>query len=466
MKLVTRRGALAALVIGVTVPRPGSAQDTHYWTHQYGTRGNLLTGAVIGSAVDISATYYNPGSLALIDSPELFLTGKVFELNDVSITGERDVIDLNQLQFRIAPGFFGGTLPFAFLGGHDLAYSIFTRQLFSLRLDSGATETGDFDPSRPGEEDIAVKAQQDANLHETWIGITWAAKFARELGFGATLYVANRSQRGRAQLTGQLLDAQGSAAISAISDDYSYYDWSLLAKVGLATEVGRLSLGITLTTPRLHLFGGGSKGRNTTVLGQDLDGDGIEETIIIADYQSGVSAKYLSPVSVGAGASYGGESWALYFSTEWFNSLDEYRILDTDPFVGQSSGDTLQNNLTQALEAVLNFGAGVEKSFGERFKGYASFSTDYSAAASDDGGNLGVTKWNLYHITAGAWFRVSQAAFTVGVGYGFSGAQDLPSFDDAGINSDGRLFGALNNLDAEFVGLKLILGFEYGSLRL
>ena len=37
------------------------AQDAHYWNLQYGTRAELLGGAVIGSKVGISNSLYNPG---------------------------------------------------------------------------------------------------------------------------------------------------------------------------------------------------------------------------------------------------------------------------------------------------------------------------------------------------------------------------------------------------------------------
>ena len=40
-------------------------QENNYWNIQYGTRSTLLGGAVIGSVSDLSATFYNPGAIAL-----------------------------------------------------------------------------------------------------------------------------------------------------------------------------------------------------------------------------------------------------------------------------------------------------------------------------------------------------------------------------------------------------------------
>ena len=62
------------------------SQDTNYWTLQYGTRGELLGGCVVGSAVDLSATYYNPGSLALVADPKTILTATVFGMETVKVS--------------------------------------------------------------------------------------------------------------------------------------------------------------------------------------------------------------------------------------------------------------------------------------------------------------------------------------------------------------------------------------------
>ena len=69
-------GALAA---------PVAAQDNHYWTAQFGNRARLLGGAVVGSATDMSAVYYNPGALALVEKPELLLSGTVFQYETLGV---------------------------------------------------------------------------------------------------------------------------------------------------------------------------------------------------------------------------------------------------------------------------------------------------------------------------------------------------------------------------------------------
>ncbi|MGD8700654.1 MAG: hypothetical protein PVJ43_15265, partial [Gemmatimonadales bacterium] len=55
------------------------AQDSHYWTLQFGPRSSLLGGAVIGSVNDVSATFYNPGGLSVAENVSFLLSTNVFE---------------------------------------------------------------------------------------------------------------------------------------------------------------------------------------------------------------------------------------------------------------------------------------------------------------------------------------------------------------------------------------------------
>ena len=77
--------AAAALLAGLAGDAAG--QDSHYWATQYGNQSRLLAGAVIGSVADVSAVFYNPGALALIESAELLLSGNVFEYTAVDYRG-------------------------------------------------------------------------------------------------------------------------------------------------------------------------------------------------------------------------------------------------------------------------------------------------------------------------------------------------------------------------------------------
>ena len=418
--LIKRATVIAALILAVAVD--AAAQDTHYWTYQYGTRANLLGGAVVGSAVDVSAAYYNPGALSLVEDISLIATQKVFELS--SLTFEPDAgIDasLNDLTVDLAPGFFAGIIPFHFLGNDVLAYSLFTRYLSKSNVD--AFRQGDLSEvadSLAGDFFSTIGFRRD--LNDTWVGLSYSSPFQDIMGIGLTAYVSYRSQKGSSEVLFESLSDSGADFISIRSRGFSYWNAAVLFKGGIAFDWMGASVGLTVTTPRLNLFGEGKVLLNRTVFNS--------ETIFVADFQDGLASTYKTPWSVALGASYKRQSTTLHFTTEYFAPVSRFTVLSPEPFVGQSTGDTITVQITQELDDVLNFGFGAEHKFKPHLSGYASFRTDFSASTTnqdDDIGELGVASWNIYFITVGAAFRIGTADLTAGLSYGWgSSTSRLP----------------------------------------
>ena len=86
-------------------------------------------------------------------------------------------------------------------------------------------------------------------------------------------------------------------------------------------------------------------------------------TQVATDFQDGVPANYKTPLSVGLGGAYAFGPTRLHFSAEWFASQGAYHVLQTSTFTAQSSGEVLTNQVVQELEAVLNYGVGIEHRF-------------------------------------------------------------------------------------------------------
>jgi hypothetical protein len=127
---------LIILAISTIVIHNVSAQDTHYWNLHYGTRSNLLGGAVIGSVTDMAATYYNPAALALFPAPEILLSGKVYQYSALSLNnGAGPGKDLTSSTIEAAPTLFAGSFTFDWLGDHTFSYSILTRQRMNFGIE-------------------------------------------------------------------------------------------------------------------------------------------------------------------------------------------------------------------------------------------------------------------------------------------------------------------------------------------
>ena len=95
------------------------AQDSHYWNLQYGPTAELLGGVVVGSAQDLSATYYDPASLALAKDPAFLLSLNTVQLEQVSLESASDKRNLSSSRFASAPALIAGKLPDGWLVVHS-----------------------------------------------------------------------------------------------------------------------------------------------------------------------------------------------------------------------------------------------------------------------------------------------------------------------------------------------------------
>lgn len=423
---MVRRCAVPLLLV-ILASGDALAQDAHYWTYQFGTRANLLSGAVVGSVVDLGAAYYNPGALTLIEEPDVFSTQKVLELSDIRYEPELGVdIDLDDVNLDLAPGYVAGILPFSFLRNHVIAYSFFTRHLFKTRL--GGADVGRLEDLVPGlSGDYFAQVDVVRELNESWGGLSWSFPLAGKVGFGVSLFGAYRSQKGSNRSQAQVLGEPGGLGLALNENAFSYWHFRLLAKAGVTFEWLGGSVGMTVTTPGLGLFGDGRVLFNATESGA--------EPVFVADFQEGLDPDYKSPLSVAVGGAWRRRATTLHLTAEWFDGVNEYSVLDPDDFVGQTSGDTISLLLTQALDPVLNFGAGLQHDFQDTFTGYLSFRTDYSARKPEQSTDISAAAWDIYYMTVGGAFRIGTVDLTLGLTFGWGndsvrGLGGLPPEDD------------------------------------
>lgn len=396
------------------------AQDAHYWTYQYGTRANLLGGLVVGSVVDISAAYYNPGALALLDDIELVAASSVAEASNLSLSGSQGRT-VSDFRLAMAPGFFGGILPFSFLGKHVLAYSFFTRYRFKTDMEMTVLGRRDLPGLGIGVADYFGEAMLARDLAEQWGGLSWSMPLGRKFGVGLSQFVTYRGQSGTNRLSGEAYSPTSGEAVTVYERRYSYYHYGLLWKAGVTFDWRGVSLGLTATTPRVSVFGRGDGLLNRTIFGQDIDGDGVEDPFFAIGYEDELESKLKSAPEVGFGATYQTGKYRIHFSAEYVAKLSEYDVLDLQDFESQSSGDTVAFDLRHQLDAVLNAGVALEHEITDWYTSYASFRTDFSARPTNTTSDISSASWNLYHLTAGAALVIGSANITLGAGLSWGG---------------------------------------------
>ena len=410
----------SALVVGCGEAR---AQDTQYWTQQYGTRAELLGGAVVGSFLDLSATYYNPGAIVMADNPDVLLSANAFQTMSITLKlGTALGENPSTTSFGTAPTLFAGLLPKTWVPGR-LAYSALTRQNFDVRILAKFVGEGDI-LAPPGLEQYSTEYVFDQRMSENWFGLTWSKLLRDDVGFGVTTYGVYRGQRTRVEsISAAIADAGEGASLTYI-DEFDYSHYRLIWKFGLALERHPVTLGIALTTPSVGLFGSGSFQYTRWVSGVDINGDGTPDNRLASDYQKDIGAAYKSPLAVAAGGSYRWSRASVHVSAEWFDGVDKYSVLDASAVPAVFPGATITARASQELASVFNVGAGVEYQFDNHFTGYGAFTTDRSAAVRDTETKHSASTWDIYHVSSGAAFRIAGLDLTLGLRYSF-GSQNL-----------------------------------------
>ena len=451
---------MLTFVLAATVPV--HAQDVQYWSNTYGTRSTLLSGAVIGSVTDLSATFYNPGALALFQEPAFLLGAKAWDFSTIEVkNGAGQGVDLNTSMSGPTPDLVAGLVPFHFVGGDQVAYSFLTRQGTDLRVQTRVGANSDVTPAFPGNETFVGELTLQEHLYESWTGMTWSVPLGKNAGVGVSEFVAYRSQRGRLETLGQALASNGGIASATGFKEYDFSDWRAVTKAGLAFRTDPLTLGLNVTLPGLHLFGSGTVAVDTVITGFDLNGDGSVDPIFTADQQRDISAQYRSPLSVGVGAGYRMGATDLHVSAEWFDRVPRYHVLDTDPFIAQSSGALIESPIVDEAKDVLDFGLGLTHRFQEHFSGFAGFSADRSPRVA--GTSLSVGAWDIYHFSTGAELRLARTDLILGLTYS-SGNKPVQQLADLDPDSEDRGGpGSPSNAEVRYRSFRVVFGFSYGS---
>jgi len=462
---IWREGALVRLAAAVLLmalfalaaPTDSLAQDTHYWANQLGNRARLLGGAVVGNPGDLSAVYYNPGGLALSHRAELVLAGLGVELS--TLKGSHPDIPDRELEYSsasLAPGMFAGEIPFGEESKHRFAYSALTR--YNVDLGIGAYSRLPNDAiTIPNVSLLTDRLTLDAKLSEYWVGGTWAYQAQPNIGIGVSTFVVVRNQSALFGDFTQVLTTDNNSLVSVSESEFSYQHWRMILKLGIAGELESWAFGLTVTSAGIGIGGTGDRYLNLTRVGQMLDPEGDPITDIASSAQRDVTAEFRSPLSVAFGVSRPFGNTVLHVSGEFFAPVGEYVVVDSQPFVGQTSEETIPTAVINEADSVFNVALGLEQIFNEGLKAYFGFHTDFSSATGNPAANLTYSQWDLYHIGGGATFNAMGTDFTLGavaaLGNSVVQKENDQTFPPVGLP---------NGTDMRIQRITFILGFNFG----
>jgi len=428
-----------------------NAQENNYWNIQYGTRSTLLGGAVIGSVSDLSATYYNPGAIALFPDVKFILSAQVYQLNNYKVkNGAGEGRDLEYSSIVPSPSFVAFNINFDFLGNDRLAVSILTRQNTKVEFSTRIIDSIDVIESSPGKENFAGGLNYNKDFNDVWGGITYSTKISEVFGLGFTGYFAYKTYTNSNQIILEALKTDGDIASYTDIYNYKYNNLRTLLKAGIGINLSPLTMGITVTTPSANIFGSGSVGRHLFV-------SGIDTNRFQSNYQDDVKSEYKTSWSAGFGAAYRLGAFKFHFSAEWYDAVSKFYILDTEPYLSQSSGEFLTDDLTYQAKSITNYGIGVDYYAADSLTFSASFVSDYSSKSDaiqlNQPQTLGI---NLFHISAGSSFRVWKSELTIGLVYTY-GSQPLENKFSIVPGDEGQIS---QEVELYYSQIKVLLGFE------
>ncbi len=436
------------------LPHPVTAQDANYWSIQYGPTGQLLGGVMIGGVRDLSATFYNPGGLALTDDPAFLISVDALQDERLKIKSRgfpAVSFTLQSSRVGTAPSMLAGIVP---LSGEDsrVAWCYLPRQSSEFLVNEHKILDD-------GTRRLAAEAVIDARTTDNWYGGTWARRTADGIGYGFSGYLAYHSHRYRGELNAQS-DSAGSGATALVVDNVSYHHYRLLAKLGVAAEPGPFQVGLTLTTPGLGLFGEGDIGFTRSLTGVDVNGDQVPDELLVTAYQDKLDADYRSSWAVGIGGSWRRNNTRFHASTEWFSSVHG-TALKGPPVSASPDLDDIVQEMDQALDSVFNVGVGVEHEFNPRTSIYGAFALDQSPLADETDPRYATSSWDLYHLTFGGQVRAFGNRITGGIAYAWGGDEQknvLPP-----VVPDRPPLVDLGEIRFDYSRLTFMIGFELGT---
>ncbi|BDS11073.1 PorV/PorQ family protein [Aureispira anguillae] len=458
------------------------AQDTHYWTNQFGARASLLGGAVIAGLDDNSSVYYNPANLAFIKQSTVSLNTSVYKYTDMYIgNGAGTQIDLTSQRISLYQQMISGLLTKNPEKRWRLGFNILTRQHVNIDMTQRHEALYEINPNQAGKEHYIGSIELRNNLNETWGCLGLGYKINAHFSVGLTAIVTYRSQKHTFAYTARSISIDSTTHTGnyipldiATNSFYVHTRTNLvggLLKAGFHARFGKWRFGLNISSPSITIWGESRVQRevNQTNLPGNIDKVQTGE-------QTQLKSQYKYPFSIGLGAAFLYKTGLFSFSAEYFSSIKQYKMIESDPnqptfpaFLSKPGLDLFTVYL--GANQVLNGAIGWEQQLVKKIKLHLGVRSDFSYARRSDrirAGDLTIISApiDLWHFAAGISWRRKASLMSIGVNYTYGhrdkGFSQLINFTDPLIQSPLFLVGQRD--DSAFINYHaatLLIGYTY-----
>lgn len=476
MKPITLNILILAILSGLFSPII-LAQDTHYWSHQFGTRTALLSGAVLGGTTDNTMVYYNPGGLGFLDDSFLSVNANAYRIENIKIFNALG----NQADFKSSnlgsiPLLAGGMVRFkdskwkfgyGFMAPVDFNFKGIARVDGNYNIIDEAESVGA--EELVGESSVATK------LNEVLVAFGLGRKISEHFSVGFTNLITVRSQtynRGYSAYV-FLNDTDETFVGGNVTQNAQYYNIRYALKLGMIYKIDKWSAGLTITTPSLNIGGQGTVAANIAARNVMFNDDGERLSGVATDRQGELKTTFKSPFSISTGINYDYGKSFFGVAAQYYSNIDPYDIVDVDSrtFVRPAElapelSSDLFLSMKSAATSVLNVSIGYEYKLKESLSLLFSARSDMSYFDSSLNKSPGIkstiSSWDLYHFTAGATFNRENSSLSLGLLFstGTTGNyEQVGSLDEP--SESNLLEGATNITKASYSSIGLLLGYTF-----
>ncbi|UFH55033.1 hypothetical protein [Spirosoma sp. KNUC1025] len=428
---------LLLLALGLSF-RYSSAQDSNYWSSNYGPGGFMTPGATIADTKDSGVFFYNPALLAVRPKTALEFSGSLYQFESnriIDALGKGK--DLKSVSAGVSPQMHSGSFELKRNERLVLAYALIHTHILNDRANQRQdTRLNVLDDAySPGTEYYIGQFSEINQVSEIAGAFSAGYRLSEKLFIGASLEVPLRKQSFDIEYSGRALHnlpAGSDVLFPPLTNTEAVYrvDYtqvSLKPKLGLAYNHGRHHVGLLVTLPLARIFSQGTLMSDNVVSDLRLTPTVSPINFLANTRQEKLKTNYKTPLSIGVGYSYDFGRSQLYVAAEYFAKLSDYNVLTprNDYFIRPDTGSA--NTTTQGLlkfkdvrKAVTNVAVGFSFPVKPSVTGYVSVRTDFSYADEksfvDDGGYVSyTTNWNTYHAQIGANIRRPKFSFRPGL---------------------------------------------------
>lgn len=426
----------------------------HYWMQNFNSTSSLIGGAVVAGDGANSSIYYNPATIVEMDKgSNVSLAANLFSWNiydNYNILGTGN--DLKTSTFQVQPQFISFTYK-PKKGNFSYAFTILTRIKEDVETSYANSELYDILPNIPGEEIYNTIFANRNKYTDTWVGFGLGQQLTNRFSYGVTLFVSGSTLIYRyaysasayiyTDSTNNNLNIS-SVSENAYSESFKFDQYRIITKLGFAYKLDNWRFGMVFTLPSINVYTSGrSASRIQTQINiHDSTGMHIPDFEIFSaqeDKQLIANYKYPFAVSFGFIGTFKQGYQKLYFSMEYFNGINPYKMINAeiDPNITSPSVyESLPNKdyLTYAYKAdpVFNFVIGYSWRLSDKFKFVNAIRTDFASisniGAEDlDGYNyMKVENFNIYHYSAGINFYFKKNNVTAGGQFSYGAKNNIP----------------------------------------